>query len=45
MKTWKNLSLILLLALALAGCRNKSSNLADFNRTVYTPEYARASMT
>ena len=40
MKTWKNLSLILLLALALAGCRNKSSNLTDFNRSVYTPGYA-----
>ncbi|WP_443607061.1 ABC transporter substrate-binding protein [Alistipes putredinis] len=39
MKIGKNLSL-LLLTLALAGCHNKSSKLADFNRPVYTPEYA-----
>ncbi len=39
MKTWKNL-ILLLLALALAGCNNKSSRLADFDRSVYTPEYA-----
>lgn len=38
MKTWKNL--ILLLVLTLAGCNNKSSRLTDFNRPVYTPEYA-----
>lgn len=40
MKTWKNPILLLLLALALAGCNNKSSKLTDFNRLVYTPEYA-----
>lgn len=40
MKIGKNLSLLLLFALTLAGCNNKSSKLADFNRSVYTPEYA-----
>lgn len=40
MKIGKNLSLLLLLALTLAGCNNKSSKLTDFNRPVYTPEYA-----
>lgn len=40
MKAWKNLSLVLLLVLALTGCHNKSSKLADFDRTVYTPAYA-----
>ena len=40
MKALKNLSLLLLLVLAFTGCHNKSSKLADFNRTVYTPEYA-----
>lgn len=40
MKIGKNLSLLLLLALTLAGCNNKSSKLTDFNRSVYTPEYA-----
>ena len=40
MNALKNLSLLLLLVLAFTGCHNKSSKLADFNRTVYTPEYA-----
>ena len=40
MKTLKNLSLILLLVLTFTGCHDKSSKLADFNRAVYTPEYA-----
>ncbi len=40
MKIGKNLSLLLLLALALAGCHNKSPKLTDFNRPVYMPEYA-----
>ena len=40
MKIGKNLNLLLLLALALAGCNSKSSRLTDFNRPVYTPEYA-----
>ncbi|WP_418676092.1 ABC transporter substrate-binding protein [Alistipes putredinis] len=40
MKVFKNLSLILLLTLALAGCRGKSSKLADFNTPLYAPEYA-----
>ncbi|MCM1353023.1 MAG: ABC transporter substrate-binding protein [Alistipes senegalensis] len=40
MKTWKNLSLLLLLVLAFTGCRNKSSKLDDFNRSLYVPEYA-----
>ena len=40
MRIFKNLSLLLLLTLALAGCRGKSSELADFNTPLYTPEYA-----
>lgn len=40
MKALKNLSLILLLVLTFTGCHDKSSKLADFNRAVYTPEYA-----
>lgn len=40
MKALKNLTLLLLLALAWTGCRDGSSQLADFNRPVYTPEYA-----
>ena len=40
MRILKNLSLILLLALAFTGCRSKSSKLADFNIPLYTPEYA-----
>ena len=40
MRILKNLSLILLLALAFAGCRGKSSQLADFNKQLYAPEYA-----
>lgn len=40
MKALKNLSLILLLVLTFTGCHDKSSKLADFNRTAYTPEYA-----
>lgn len=40
MKIGKNLSLLLLLTLVLAGCHNKSSKLTDFNQPVYTPEYA-----
>ena len=40
MKAVKNLSLILLLVLTFTGCHDKSSKLADFNRTAYTPEYA-----
>lgn len=40
MRILKNLSLILLLALAFTGCRSKSSKLADFNTPLYTPEYA-----
>lgn len=40
MRIFKNLSLLLLLTLALAGCRGKSSKLADFNTPLYTPEYA-----
>lgn len=39
-KALKNLILLLLLALAWTGCRERSSRLADFNRPVYTPEYA-----
>lgn len=39
MRILKNLSLILLLALAFTGCRSKSSKLADFNTPLYTPEY------
>lgn len=39
-KALKNLLLLLLLALAWTGCRERSSRLADFNRPVYTPEYA-----
>ena len=37
---WKNLSLLLLLVLVFTGCHNKSSRLADFGSSVYTPEYA-----
>lgn len=40
MRIFKNLSLLLLLTLALAGCRGKSSELADFNTPLYAPEYA-----
>ena len=40
MKVLKNLSLMVLLALAFAGCRGKSSQLADFNKQLYAPEYA-----
>jgi len=40
MRILKNLSLILLLALAFAGCRGKSSKLADFDKPLYTPAYA-----
>jgi len=40
MKALKDLSLILLLVLTFTGCHDKSSKLADFNRTAYTPEYA-----
>lgn len=36
----KNLSIIFLLALALAACQNKLSKTEDFNNTLYTPEYA-----
>lgn len=39
-KALKNLLLLLLLALAWTGCRERSSRLADFNHPVYTPEYA-----
>ena len=31
---------MVLLALAFAGCRGKSSQLADFNKQLYAPEYA-----
>ena len=40
MKVLKNLSLMVLLALAFAGCRGKSSQLAGFNKQLYAPEYA-----
>lgn len=40
MKTIKNTLLIFLLTLALAACNNKSSKIEDFNKEIYTPEYA-----
>ena len=40
MNALKNLSLILLLSLAFAGCHDKSSKLDDFNQSLYAPEYA-----
>ena len=40
MNALKNLSLILLLSLAFAGCHDKSSKLDDFNQSLYTPAYA-----
>ena len=40
MRIFKNLSLILLLALAFTGCRSKSSKLADFDKPLYMPAYA-----
>ncbi len=40
MKTWKILSLILLLALTFVSCHNNNSKLTDFNQSVYTPAYA-----
>ncbi len=40
MKVLKNLSLILLLTLAFAGCRDGGSRLADFDKSLYAPEYA-----
>lgn len=36
----KNLSILFLLALALAACQSKQSKLEDFNKTLYAPEYA-----
>lgn len=36
----KNLRIIFLLALALAACQSKLSRTEDFNKTLYTPEYA-----
>ena len=36
MKTWKILSLILLLALTFVSCHNNNSKLTDFNQSVYT---------
>lgn len=45
MKALKNLTLLLLLALAWTGCRDRTSQLADFNRPVYTPEYASGFVT
>lgn len=45
MKALKNLTLLLLLTLAWTGCRERSSQLADFNHPVYTPEYASGFVT
>lgn len=36
----KNLSILFLLALALAACQSKQSKIEDFNKTLYAPEYA-----
>lgn len=36
----KNLSMLFLLALALAACQSKQSKIEDFNKTLYAPEYA-----
>lgn len=40
MNVLKRLSPVLLLALALTGCHNKSAKLGDFNQSLYLPEYA-----
>jgi len=40
MNALKNICLLLSLSLAFAGCRSESPCLADFNRPLYTPEYA-----
>ncbi len=40
MKAIKNLTLLVLLALAFAGCHDRSAQLADFNKPLYVPEYA-----
>lgn len=40
MTTFKHLSLILVLALTIVGCQNKSSKIEDFNKPLYQPEYA-----
>lgn len=40
MKALKKLIPLSLLALTWTGCHEKSPHLADFNRFVYTPEYA-----
>lgn len=40
MNALKNICLLLALSAALAGCRDESPQLADFDRPLYTPEYA-----
>ncbi len=40
MNALKNIGLFLALAAAFAGCRDHSPQLADFDRPLYTPEYA-----
>lgn len=36
----KNLSILFLLALALAACQSKQSKIEDFDKNIYTPEYS-----
>ncbi len=40
MNALKKIYLLLALSVAFIGCRNHSPQLADFNRPLYTPEYA-----
>ncbi len=40
MKAIKNLTLLVLLALAFAGCHDRSTQLANFDKPLYVPEYA-----
>lgn len=40
MKAVQHISIVFLLLLTLAGCNSKSSKIEDFNKEIYTPEYA-----
>lgn len=40
MNALKNIYLVLALSMVFAGCRGEGTCLADFNRPLYTPEYA-----
>lgn len=40
MKVIKSIGIVFLLSLVIASCTGNSSKIEDFNKTVYTPEYA-----